>query len=174
MPSTPLTSAIAPSAGVVLPNFASSSSTFFSSLPFRSRQWSGHGQPAPPPAFPPMQPGRPRCSVVLPTRLFAALRGSRRGSLRGLLTAVPAWLARRSLRDVPAATPTQSAWCSCSLTVARVVRRAHSTSSTRLAVRRWQPRCSLRGVAAASPSLVLYVVRTTRRRLASPSTVVAR
>jgi hypothetical protein len=37
-----------------------------------------------------------------------------------------------------------------------------------------QPRRSLRGVAAASPSLVLYVVRAARRRLASPSAVVAR
>ena len=49
--------------------------------------------------------------------------------------AAPAWLARCSLRDVPAATPAQSVWRSSSLAVARVVHRARNTSSTRLAVR---------------------------------------
>jgi hypothetical protein len=49
--------------------------------------------------------------------------------------AAPAWLARCSLRDVPVATLAQSVWRSSSLAVARVVRRARNTSSTRLAVR---------------------------------------
>ena len=91
-----------------------------------------------PPAVSPCAPGAAVRSLARrPSRIArGSLRNSRRGSLRGLPAAAPAWLARRSLHDVPAATPAQSAWHSYNLAVARVVCRARSTSSTRLAVRR--------------------------------------
>jgi hypothetical protein len=73
------------------------------------------------------------CAAAFSRLARGSLHSSRHGSL--WLTRISPDVARRSLRDVPAATLTQSAWRSCSLTVARAVRRTRNTSSTCLAVR---------------------------------------
>jgi hypothetical protein len=114
-----------------------------------------------PPAVPPCAPGAAVRSLARRLSWIArgSLRNSRRGSLRGLPAAAPAWLARRSLHDVCEACQRQPRRGSLGVACTTCPR---------------QPQRSLRGIATTSPSLVLYVVRAARRRLASPCAVVAR
>ena len=96
-------------------------------------------------------PGHPRCRPVLPARLFAALHSG--------------------LHGLPVAACATAGVVACEA-CQRQPRRGSLGVACATCPR--QPQRSLRGVATTSSSLVLYVVRAARRRLASPCAVVAR
>ena len=103
------------------------------------------------PCAPSDAPGHPRCRPVLPARLFAALRGG--------------------LHGLPVAACATAGVVACEA-CQRQPRRGSLGVACTTCPR--QPQRSLRGIATTSSSLVLYVVRAARRRLASPCAVVAR
>jgi hypothetical protein len=103
------------------------------------------------PCAPSDAPGHPRCRPVLSARLFAALHGG--------------------LHGLPVAACATAGVVACEA-CQRQPRRGSLGVACATCPR--QPQRSLRGIATTSSSLVLYVVRAARRRLASPSAVVAR